>query len=202
MRKVLVALAAALAFAAVFAGGADSTHSNGTGPKQDLVAGTIKTAPPFFPFETMVHVNAQRDKETGEARGHFYIREAPPPAGRGFDFRGTVTCLTVFGNMAGLIGVIEQVKLANPALGFVEDNVLQIRLTDMGEPGTLDRFNFSPGRASEAALQAEFGASCATVGGDLLIEQGNFIVHQDPPLELLGVLDTLLAEFEAAAGEH
>lgn len=198
MRKVLMALIAALAFAAVSAGGAGGTHSDGTGPKQDLVAGTIKTAPPFFPFETMVHVNAQRDKETGEARGHFYIREAPPPAGRGFDFRGTVTCLTVVGNMAGLIGVIEQVKLANTGLGFVEGNVLQIRLTDMGEPGTLDRFNFSPGRASEA----ELGVSCANVGGDLLIEQGNFIVHQDPPLELLGVLDTLLAEFEAAAGEH
>lgn len=201
MKRVLLAMTAALASAAVLVGGAGGTHSDGTGPKQDLVAGTGKTAPPLFAFHTMVHVNAQRDPDTGEARGHFVIREATPPEGRGFDFHGRVTCLTVVGNNAGLVGEIEQAKLPNATLGFVEGNFIQIRFTDMGEPGTLDGFNFSPGVASPSQL-SQFGVSCATVGGDIRITQGNYIVHQDPPLELLSILDTLLAEFEAAAGPH
>jgi len=36
----------------------------------------------------------------------------------------------------------------------------------------------------------------------LPISEGNYIVHADPPLELLPILDELLAELEAAAGEH
>jgi hypothetical protein len=40
------------------------------------------------------------------------------------------------------------------------------------------------------------------VGGDIRITQGNYIVHQDPPFELLNILDALLAEFELAAGPH
>jgi hypothetical protein len=198
-RFFLVGVAAALALANV--SGTSATHSDGTGPKQDLVAGTGKTAPPLFPFHTMVHVNAQRDPDTGEARGHFVIREATPPEGRGFDFHGRVTCLTVVGNNAGLVGEIEQAKLPNPTLGFVEGNFIQIRFTDMGEPGTLDGFNFSPGVADPAQL-SQFNVSCTTVGGDIRITQGNYIVHQDPPLELLNILDTLLAEFELAAGPH
>jgi hypothetical protein len=202
MRRLFCVLGVALASLAIGVVGATGTHSSGTGPSQDLVAGTGKTALPAFAFETMVHVNAQRDPETGEARGHFVIREATAPAGRGFDFHGRVTCLTVVGNNAGLVGEIEQAKLPNPALGFVEGNFIQIRFTDMGEPGTLDGFNFSPGTPTAAELQSMFGVSCATVGGDIRILQGNYIVHQDPPIELFAILDTLLAEFELAAGPH
>jgi hypothetical protein len=38
--------------------------------------------------------------------------------------------------------------------------------------------------------------------GDLMLMQGNYIVHSDPPLELLGVLEDLIAQFELAAGDH
>ena len=61
----------------------------------------------------------------------------------------------------------------------------------MGEPGTLDMANWD----------LMLDPPCSGVG-DLPISEGNYIVHADPPLELLPILDELLAEFEAAAGEH
>jgi hypothetical protein len=186
MRKVLLAVSAALASAAVLAGGAGGTHSNGTGPKQDLVAGTGTL---ICCGEPQVHVNAHRDKETGEVRGHFYIRYPS-----GVEFGGRVVCLTTALNFAGLTGRIDRVKMPNPALGFVQGNYVPIRITDNGEPGALDLVNFDVGRPTQPA-------DCSGAG-DLPLQQGNFIVHADPPLSILDTLDLLIAEFEAAAGEH
>jgi hypothetical protein len=198
MRKVLTALTAALAFAAVSAGGAGGTHSDGTGPKQELVAGTgTLVVPQGFRQDPMLHVNAQRNKETGESRGHFYIRYRETETQTALDFRGDVVCLDVLLNSATIIGEIERRRpeLVPPQTGpFVEGEFVQIRITDNGEPGTLDLANFSPG--------AQTPQSCAAQAGDLPLSQGNYIAHDDPPLQLLSVLDLLLAEFEAAAGEH
>jgi hypothetical protein len=202
MRKVLMALIAAMAFAAVAAGGAGGTHSDGTGPKQDLVAGTGRVnvsvlVPPEHP---LVHVNATRDKE-GEVEGHFFVRYPTSDPGGGFDMRGDVVCLTVVGNVAGLVNEIEQVKGTppRPGLGFEEGNRFTMEIADNGEPGTLDRVNFSGGFDPGTQLPP---SSCPGNPFGLPITEGNYIAHQDPPLGLFGVLDLLIAEFEAAAGEH
>ena len=200
MRRVLVALTAAVVSTAVLTGGAAATHSYGTGPKQELVAGTgTLEVPEGFRQDPMLHVNAQRD-ETGEVRGHFYIRYPETETQTALDFRGEVVCLDVRLNFATIIGEIERRRpaLVPPETGpFAEGHFLEIRITDNGEPGTLDLVNFG----GEMATQP----SCAVFTaqpGDLPISQGNYIVHDDPPLELLSALDLLLAEFEAAAGEH
>jgi hypothetical protein len=137
--------------------------------------------------EPMVHVNAQSEQGGVSPRGHFWIRYPI-----GVEFGGRVQCLTVLANGAGLTGRIEKVKVANPALGFVAGNFVNVRLTDNGSPGTLDLVNFDP------------GTPVPTVGcrfaGDLSTQQGNFVVHDSPVLDL-PALTALLMGFEADAGD-
>jgi hypothetical protein len=108
----------------------------------------------------------------------------------GGEFGGRVVCLNVVGNVAGLIGHIERVKVARPTSGFVLGNYLRIRITDLGSTGTTDLVNFDPGMSTNPG-------ACAGVG-DLAISQGNYVVHDRALLDL-AALDLLLAQFEAAA---
>jgi hypothetical protein len=202
MKRALSASALAFAFL-MLPGTATGTHSNGTGPKQDLVAGTgrVNVFPLVPPEHPLVHVNAYRDKETGEVKGHFFVRYPTSDPGGGFDMRGDVVCLTVVGNLAGLVNEIEQVKGTppRPGLGFEEGNRFTMEIIDNGEPGTLDMVNFSGG--FDPGTQPP-PSSCPGSAPNLPITEGNYIVHQDPPLALFDALDLLIAEFEAAAGEH
>jgi hypothetical protein len=195
MRRVAFVLALALAGALVSPGVATGTHSDGTGPPKDLVAGTgTLVVPQPFPQAPQLHVNAHRHPETGEADGHFYIRYPTTTPTGTFDFRGRVECLSVLGNNATVIGQIERVRGESPFSGgggFQAGNFVQIRITDNGEPGTFDRANFSPGSSTRQ--------DCTPAPGDLPTSEGNYIVHQEPPIQLLSVLDGLLAEFEASA---
>jgi hypothetical protein len=179
---LLLALAAGLAFTTV----AGATHSGGNGPKKDLVAGTARLVEFGSP---LIHINAERDPDTEQVRGHFFVKYPPP-----FDtsFGGSVTCLNVNGvlNGAAAVGTVERSQGTNPLTVPVGTSV-QVRVLDMGEPGTFDMANWDPPER----------ATCSGVG-DEDISEGNYIVHADPPLELLPILDELLAEFEAAAGEH
>jgi hypothetical protein len=174
----MLALAAGLAFATV----AGASHSEGNGPKKDLVAGTARLAGFNNP---LIHVNAERDPDTEQVRGHFFVKYPPP-----FDtsFGGSVTCLNVVANGAAAVGTVERSQGTSPFAVPVGTSV-QVRVLDMGEPGTLDEANW------------DTSSACSGVG-DLPISDGNYIVHADPPLELLPILDELLADFEAAAGEH
>lgn len=86
------------------------------------------------------------------------------------------------------MGTVEQSQGTNPFTVPVGTPV-QVRVLDIGEPGDLDMANW------------DLNSACSGVG-DLPISEGNYIVHADPPLKLLNILDQLLAEFEAAAGEH
>jgi hypothetical protein len=140
-----------------------------------------------------VHVNAQRDPDTGASRGHFFIRYPTTAPGGGFDFRGRVVCLDVIGNFATMIGRIDATRgvAPNPLANFVVGNFLRIRITDNGEPGAADLVNFDPGQPTQP--------SCDAVPGDLPISEGNYIVHEDPPLAILNSLSLLLAHFESAA---
>jgi hypothetical protein len=206
MRRVLLALTAAVASSAVLAGGAGGTHSDGTGPKKDLVAGTgtLTDIPQGFPQNPMVHVNADSNPVTGEVHGHWFVRYPTTTPGGGFDMRGDVVCVDVVGvhpfNHATVIGRIDRVKGQNPfplfglPATFEPGQFLQIRIRDWGEPGTLDGANFGGGQASQP--------NCFDKGGEQPLSQGNFIAHNDPPVQLLSFLDALLAEFEAAAGDH
>lgn len=167
---LLLALAvASLAFVATAA----ATHSNGTGPQNDLVAGTGTLVMFGAP---MIHVNAHRNKDTADVRGHFFIKGATTIQGR-------VTCLNVAGNTAAVVGVVT--KGDRPA-----GTPVKITLVDNGEPGTADMANFG------------FDNDCRPTTVLSPIQQGNFVIHQDPPLAILSGLDALLAEFETAAGEH
>jgi hypothetical protein len=134
----------------------------------------------------MVHVNAQSQAGGVDPRGHFWIRY---PNG-GVEFGGRVVCLNVIGNVAGLTGHIERVKVAGPGSGFVLGNYLTIRITDLGSPGTTDLVNFDLGTSNQPT-------ACAGAG-DLVMSQGNYVVH-DKPVVNLSALDLLLAQFEAQA---
>jgi hypothetical protein len=120
-----------------------------------------------------------------DPRGHFWIRY---PNGGG-EFGGPVVCLNVVGNQAGLTGHIERVKVARPLSGFVAGNFLRIEITDNGSPGTLDLVNFHPG--------VDQPESCS-LGANLPISQGNYVVHDKPVLNF-SALDLLLGQFEADA---
>lgn len=182
MRKVLMALALATVVVFVSTGGASAERRGA-----DWLAAGTGTVLLFG--QPMVHVNAQSQAGGVDPRGHFWIRY---PNG-GVEFGGRVVCLNVAGNLAGLIGHIERVKVAGPASGFVLGNYLKIRITDAGSPGTTDLVNFDPG------TPANPGPPCPGAG-DLVMSQGNYVVHDQPVLDLLG-LDQLIAQFEAAAND-
>lgn len=199
MRRLAVAFTVALVVLAFAVGTAGATHSSGTGPKMDLVAGTATlVVPQPFPQAPQLHVNAKRDPETGDATGRFYIRyPASTPTGA-FDMRGQVVCVSVLLNNATLVGQIERTSGVSPFVGgagFVAGNLVEIRITDNGEPGVLDRANFGVGTPP-----GPNPPTCNAQAGDLPISQGNYIVHADPPAALLAILDALIHEFEAAAG--
>jgi hypothetical protein len=187
----LLVCAALLAFAGV----SGATHSPGTGPKQDVVAGTATlVVPPPYLQAPRLHVNANNDPATGAARGHFFIQYSAPP----IDIRGDAVCVDTLATTGTVIGQVESVT-ANPGdypSGFPSVNdFVQIRITDLGEPGTLDKANWD-------AIGSAQPATCQAQSGDLPISQGNYIVHDRfVPLELLPALDLLLNDIEAAAGD-
>ena len=171
-------------FAIVLVGGATGAQGDSKGA-DNLAAGTGTL---ICCDQPMVHVNAQSGAAGVNARGHFWIRY---PNGGG-EFGGPVVCLNVVGNQAGLTGHIERVKVARPLSGFVLGNFLNIQITDNGSPGTLDLVNFSPGASTNPGK--------CPVGANLPISQGNYVVHDEPVLEL-SALNLLLAQFETAADD-
>jgi hypothetical protein len=182
MRRFLTLLCAASA-SVLFLGGGTGSAQNGSQGAENLVAGTGTLV---CCDEPMVHVNAQSRAEGVDPRGHFWIRYPD----EGGEFGGRVVCLDVTGNVAGLIGHIERVKVARPASGFVFGSYLRIRITDLGSPGTTDLVNFDLGTPNNPGV--------CTGAGDLILSQGNYVVHDKPVLNF-SALDLLLGQFEADA---
>jgi len=161
--------------------------SNAAGPMKDLVAGTGTLV---CCGEPMIHVNAHRDPDTNLATGHFFVRYPD-----GLTVRGTITCLTVAVNTASAGGVIQSVTGTSPFVpGVAGGDAALITVIDMGSPGTLDQANWGPLPGADT--------NCPIFPGNgLPIQQGNYVVHADPPLAVLANIDSILAEIEAAAGD-
>jgi hypothetical protein len=190
MRKTLVSVIAAALVAAGAIGGGNSASADDNGADW-VAAGTAITAPPAPFAPAMLHVNAQSNAGGGNVRGHFWIRYA----NGGGEFGGPIVCLNVVGQSAFLYGKIEKVK--TPRAGFDNPNspYVPIRLIDGGEPGTtFDVVNFDPGQAAAPNSQ------CTQNAGYVPISQGNYVVHDHPLADLLG-LNQLLAQFEQAADD-
>jgi hypothetical protein len=174
-----LALLVAVLCTLVIPGVAQASHSSGNGPMKDLVAGTARLAGFNNP---LIHVNASRDPETNRVKGHFFI-SYPPPFTTAIS--GRVNCLKVVGTGAAAVGVVESSQGTAPFTVPIGTSV-QVRVLDLGEPGTLDQANW------------DLSSACSGVG-DLPTTEGNYIVHADPPLSVLNSLDSLLAGFESAA---
>jgi hypothetical protein len=101
MRKGFAGIGVALALAAL-PGTAAATHSNGAGPKMDLIQGSGRGHIPVGPqiLEDQGHINAHSDGLFAE--GKFWIRFG------GAELRGSVECLTVVGRDARWSGPIEE----------------------------------------------------------------------------------------------
>jgi hypothetical protein len=193
MTRVALSFVLACAAFLALAGAGGATHSPGTGPKQDVVAGTgTLVVPPPFLQAPQLHVNANHDPATGAVRGHFYIRYTNPP----IDIRGDAVCVDTLGTIGTVIGQVDRLT-ANPDVvpPVSMNDFVRIRITDFGEPGTLDKANWDP-------LGSQQPSDCPAAAGDLPVSQGNYIVHDGVvPLDLLPALDLLLGNIEAAAGD-
>jgi hypothetical protein len=196
LRHAPKALVVALAFALVSIGSPSGARGDSQGAA-NLVAGTgtISTSScPGCVVLGMIHVNAQSGPGGVDPRGHFWIRLQDG----GGEFGGSVTCLNVAGMTAGLIGHIDMVKVlvANDKLNFTEGNSVYIRVTDMGSPGTLDLVNVDGGTSNPPA-------SCPGADVCCNISQGNYVVHDQPILDLaaLDELNLQIAQFESEAAD-
>jgi hypothetical protein len=205
MTRRLLVLAGA--FAIVVGGGTAGAQGDSQGA-DNLAAGTGTLNCKLIPGATcdgvMLHVNAQSDAMGVNPRGHFWIRYPANSANGGAEFGGAIVCLNVAGKSAGLTGRIDQVNVPSTDLsqGFVLGNLVQIRITDDGSPGTAadlvnsDMVNFDKGvPPPDPPAKPVCGGM-----GDIPISQGNFVVHDQPVVDLTA-LDLLLAQFEAAADD-
>jgi hypothetical protein len=151
----------------VTAGSAAATHSNGKGPRHDLVAGTgaIDTpVTPFGPIFVKLHVNAKSGPFGTDPRGNVVFRGNPPPIGE-IDIKGRVTCLNVVGNQAIVGFEITKAKAGPIPVGA--GGIFSI--LDNGEPGTADAFEGGPLPVPPT--------DCQPFPATRTITQGNFIVH-------------------------
>lgn len=167
---MIVVLVAALALAA---GGASAAHSNGQGPKRDLVAGTGT----FSPFEAKVHVNARSDRSGDGAKGHFRIRLV------GTDLRGRVTCLTATDHVAVAGGrIVRGESTSFPGRGVL----IEVHDNGEGRP-TRDRFGAGTTPAPPETCPAE---PLGLVSAD----RGNFVVHDGRAEDAAGAEGPAAAE--------
>ena len=156
MPRLFVVLLSILALAAVPAI-ATAKHSPGKGPKHDLVVGSARFTTPV----ASVRISAHSGASGQNPHGHFFLREG------GFQFRGSVTCMLVVGNLASVGGrVTESSGVGGPAVGsgfveFVQDN---------GSPGRHDR--------SQTSFAASPPMTCPTpITPAFVVASGNYVVH-------------------------
>jgi hypothetical protein len=173
-RLAFAALAGAAALACPAT--AAASHSNGSGPKEDFVTGSVR-APAVTPFGTFAseqHVNARAAGPEvpgfgAPARGWSWIRLDGP--GQPLELRIRVTCINNVGNDSITRGVVVESNLPTvvaPGLGATA------RRVDNGEGQNSppdEFFGMITGPPSG-------GADCPLVPFPTLpAEQGNVVVH-------------------------
>lgn len=105
---------------------ATAKHSPGKGPKHNLVVGSARFSTPV----ASVRINAKSGPNGENPRGHFFLTEF------GWQFRGSVTCVRVVGNLASVGGrVTSSSGVGAPAVGSGFIQLTQ----DNGSPGRNDR---------------------------------------------------------------
>jgi hypothetical protein len=188
MKQMLLALSLALlalASISLSLSVASASHTNGGGPKKNLVSGTGKDSTPNG-TDFHLHVNAQSGPEGENSRGHFVLRSVGPVLN--IDATGEVVCLGVRGNRAALVGIVERNKraLSHPV------KIVLIWVEDNGEgKGKTDKFSFTAYSFPGPPPPPPDDELCRRVGEGLLnfplpgpeggIKQGNFIVHDPTP---------------------
>ena len=128
MRKLLGGLVLALVAVALVPGSALATHSNGTGPDKDFIAGTVQGVcpTPLGSFNCQVHNNGWSESASGPgipAQGHFYVDFASTPVGP-VHLSGDIVCLTAIGKDAWVRSVITEssTPIAPPGFGIFGRN--------------------------------------------------------------------------------
>lgn len=135
---------------------ATAKHSPGKGRKHDLVVGSARFTTPV----ASVRITAKSGPNGENPRGHFFLAEF------GWQFRGSVTCVRVAGNLASVGGrVTKSSGVGGPAVGsgfvqFTQDN---------GSPGRNDR--------SHTVFVASPPMTCpAPVTPVFVLARGNYVV--------------------------
>jgi hypothetical protein len=136
---------------------ANATHSPGKGPKHDQVVGSARFSVPV----ASVRINAKSGPSGESPRGHFFLSEF------GWQFRGSVTCVRVVGNLASVGGrVTRSSGVGAPPVGSGFIQLTQ----DNGSPGRNDRSQtirvLSPPMTCPAPTTPAF-----------VLARGNYVVH-------------------------
>lgn len=150
--------------------GASANHSEGKGPKQDLVAGHGIDLPGI-----QAHVNAQSDPDGQGARGHAFTRFL------GAEVVVDITCLKVNGNIARAGGVVTRSNVIPEGFWWV------VRIIDNGEPGSFSAGSTNPDKQVFNSSAPNPNPTLFPTLCDLLfpvdfpphghLMEGNFIVH-------------------------
>ena len=169
MRKLAPSVALLVACAAL-PSAAGASHSNGQGPKQDLVQGTGNFVLEVGPLTQTAsfHVNANSGPAGEDPRGKLWL-DIALNGERQTELRGRVTCVSADGNTATVGAEIERGEgPAGPLAGrgvvlFFEDN---------GSGSS------APPDQSNGLLLPTPPAVCPPASVAVLpFQQGNFVVH-------------------------
>jgi hypothetical protein len=136
---------------------ATATHSPGKGPKHDLVVGSARFSVPV----ASVRINAKSGPSGENPRGHFFLSES------GWQFRGSVTCVRVVGNLASVGGrVTRSTGVGAPPVGSGFIQLTQ----DNGSPGRHDR--------SQTIRVPSPPMTCPLpTTPSFVLARGNYVVH-------------------------
>jgi len=173
MSKLFAGCALALCVAALSAGPAAATHSEGVGPGYDFVNGTgsvFVVIPPFGPFDVQLHVNARSSANGENARGHFWTNLAGALT---VNLRGHVTCMKVQNHNVSLSGRIDESSIGFPPVG-----------------SGIFAFGVDAGEGSKSSGDGVLGIpigqplqNCPDpVSDGVLVRQGNFVAHDAVPV--------------------
>ena len=155
MTRLFAGVLSAVVFVAMPAS-AIGSHSPGKGPKRDLVVGSAR----FPVVAAHARINAKSGPNGENPRGHFFLRQGS------LQFRGSVTCMRVVGNLASVGGRVNKSNPSGPPVGSGFVQLIQ----DNGEPGRSDR--------SQTVYLPSPPMTCPVPTTPFfVVARGNYVVH-------------------------